>query len=329
MRHWNTREDLQLLERFVTALRQSKLLEPGGPIPGDPVEMQGLTFPTVTQCEEFALPTMVVSSITGSHTFDDATLRRVDLSKSRLDFSVWNNCHFCNVSFDSAKMLNVRFFGCTFHDCSFRSTALQNASFSVGRNGAETELVNTVFEKGDLRGASCNNPVLRAVRFVNCKFGQFVFDSPLCDQVDFVGKYEELTFRGTPREPARNNLRIDLSKADVFWLHADHGLDLTWVKLPADGSCMVITDRVRAVEILACRVETGGDEPAKKVANLLRSVYSDRGISPLEAGQTTFVISRRMVEYFADNPGPKRVAELFDKLRSIAQAEGLLAKSPA
>lgn len=109
MRSWNTREDLQLLNRFAAAVQESKLLEPGGPLPGDPVDLQGLAFPTVKQCESFALPTVVVSRISGKRVFDDATLKRVDFSKALLDFSVWNNCHFHQVSFDRAKFRNVRF----------------------------------------------------------------------------------------------------------------------------------------------------------------------------------------------------------------------------
>src|SRR5205807_2031460 len=94
---------------------------------------------------------------------------------------------------------------------------------------------NTHFEKADFRGASCHNPVLKASQFVNCKFGQFVFDGPDCNEVTFVGQYKELTFRGTPDEPSRNCLKIDLRDASICWLHANHGLDLTWVKLPRDG----------------------------------------------------------------------------------------------
>jgi uncharacterized protein YjbI with pentapeptide repeats len=326
MRSWNTPEDLQLLDRFAAAVQESKLLEPGGPLSGDPVDLQGLTFPTVTQCEEFALPTVVVSRISGNRKFDDATLKRVDLSRSILDFSVWNNCHFHQISFDKAKLRNVRFFGCVLDGCSFRSTDLSDASFSVGRSGAETEIVNTCFEKANFRGASCHNPVLKGVQFVNCKLGKFVFESPLCDGVTFVGKYKELTFRGTPAEPARNTLKIDLTKADICWLHANHGLDLTCVKLPADGSCMVITDRLRAIEVLADGLEREDAEAATKVAKVLRYVYSSRSVSPLAPTQTTFLISRRMIEDFADNPGTQQVEQIFGRLRSIAAQEACLAK---
>jgi uncharacterized protein YjbI with pentapeptide repeats len=326
MRSWNTHEDLQLLDRFAAAVRESKLLEPGGPLPGDPVDLQGLAFPTVTQCEEFALPTAVVSRISGNRVFADATLKRVDLSEALLDFCVWNNCHFQQVSFDRAKLRNVRFFGCVLDGCSFRSTDLSDASFSVGRNGAETHIINTSFEKANFGGASCHNPVLKATQFVNCKLGKFVFDSPLCDGVTFVGKYKELTFRGTPGERGRNNLKVDLTKADVFWFDADHGLDLTWVKLPADASCMLITDRLRAVEVLAKALESEGGEAAKKVAKVLRYVFSDAGVSPDDPAQKMFLISRRMVEDFADEPGEKVVEQIFRRLRETAEQAGCLAK---
>jgi|SRR5262245_119099 len=326
MRTWNTPEDLQLLDRFAAALQESKLLEPGGPLLGDPVDLKGLAFPTVTQCRELELPTLVVSRICGSRSFDNATLKRVDLSKSILDFSAWNGCHFHEVCFDRAKLRNVRFFGCVFEGCSFRSTDLSDASFSVGHNGAESTILSSLFERAVFRGASCHNLVLKATQFVNCKLGKFVFDSPLCDGVMFIGEYEELTFRGTPREPARNSLKIDLAKADICWLHADHGLDLTCMKLPADGSCMVVTDRLRAVDILADRLESEDDDASKKVAKVIRYVYSNRSVSPLEPAQTTFLISRRMVEDIADKPGAKAVEQVFGRLREIADQEGYLAK---
>lgn len=325
MRTWKTCEDLELLDRFLSTLRETKRLEPGGTIAGDPVNLQGLVFPTVTMCKELELSTVVASRISGSQKFYDVTLKRVDFSEARLDFSVWNDCRFEEVCFDRAKLCNVRFFGCTFGNCTFRSTLLSDASFSVGRIGAETEISDTVFESARFGGASCHNLVLRNCRFVRCKFGSFVFESPLCDHVEFVGRYKQLTFRGMPRDPERNRLRIDLTKTWLCWLNANHGLDLSWVRVPADGSCMVIADRLKAVEVLAEQLDVQGSEAAKKVATLLRKLYTDRSISPLSQDQTTFLLSRAMIEDFAGDA--EQGAELFEKIRSIAEEEGFLAKA--
>ena len=136
----------------------------------------------------------------------------------------------------------------------------EGASFSVGRNGRETEIIGAIFEKADFRGVSCHNPVLRSTSFINCQLDGFVFDGPLCEGVSIAGKYNELTIRGTPGEPARNGLRMDLSKASIVWLNADYGVDLTPAILPADGSCFVVKDRLRAVSRLCeCLVQEFGD----------------------------------------------------------------------
>jgi uncharacterized protein YjbI with pentapeptide repeats len=329
MRTWKTPQDLELVETLVTNLREHKHLRPGGPVGGDPVDLRGLAFPTVTMCEQLGLHTLIATRISGSQKFDDVMLMRVDLSEAMLEFSVWNNCRFEEVTFDDASLRHARFFGCVFERCSFRSTALSHASLSVGRNGTETQVRNSSFDRAVLDGASCHNPVFMNVRFDRCKLGSFVFDSPLLDQVEFVGAYKSLSLRGMPKERERNRAKIDLAKARICWLNADDGLDLTWVKLPADGSCMLITDRVRAVKLLADRLDAEGSAAGAKVGHMLLKLYSDKGISPLSADQTMFVLSRGMVADFAEESDPPRAAEIFEKVRRIAEEAGFLGKTMA
>jgi uncharacterized protein YjbI with pentapeptide repeats len=324
MRKWNLPDSLQLISNVVASLREQRLLQPGMFGLGDPLDLQGLSFPSVELCKQHYLATMFVSSMSGQQEFKDAVLRRIDFSRARLDFSVWNNCSFEQVRFDNAKLHNVRFFGCRFFDCSFRSTSLRDASFSVGQDGTETEIIRTIFEKVDFIGASCHNPVLRSTSFLNCELDGFVFDSALFDNVDFAGEIDELTFRGMPCEQGRNRLHVDLSKANVSWLNADYGVDLTAMTLPADGSCFIIKDRLRAINVLNTRLSQEAGDIGKEVTRLLLAIYSDRSISPMEPSQTTFALTYGQIKSFLSAENESMTKEVFEKIRSIALEEGFL-----
>jgi uncharacterized protein YjbI with pentapeptide repeats len=325
IRKWNAPDDLELLVRAFAAICESRLLEPGTITADDPVDLRGMSFPTVTLCKELELPSVVVSRVAGRQEFRDATIRKVDFSKARLDFSVWSDCHFDQVTFDGARLHSVRFFGCRFDACSFGAVKLRDASFSVGRDGRETEIIDTIFEKADFRGASCHNLVLRSTSFINCKLDEFVFDGPLCDGVDIAGQHNELTIRGTPGESARNRLRMDLSKATIEWLNVDYGIDLTPAILPSDGSCFVVTDRLRAVSRLCERLTRELGDIGNRVARVMNGLFSARAISPLEPSQTTFLISRGMIGDFAEITDEDVITSLFARIRSIAEQEGFLA----
>jgi uncharacterized protein YjbI with pentapeptide repeats len=325
MRKWNASNDLDILNRAFQAIREFGLIEPGSVSADDPVDLRGMSFPTVTLCKELELPTVVVNRIAGRQEFQDATIRRVNFSKARLNFSVWNDCHFDHVNFDGARLDSVRFFGCRFDACSFHSVELKDASFSVGRNGRETEINNTVFVKADFRGASCHNPVLRSTSFIDCKMDGFVFDGPLFDAVEIAGTYSELTVRGVHGEPARNRLRADLSKARLTWLNADYGVDLTAAILPADRSCLVITNRLCAVNRLCDRLPLKLGETGDRVARVIEALFGNRAMSPLKPSQTTFLLSRGMIADFAETNDEDVVESVFTRIRLIAEQDGFLA----
>lgn len=324
MRRWDTPEELKFLTRAVAVLQEGGVLAPDSLGLPSPLNMRGLVFPTVSQCKIADLPTAVVNRITGRLEFDNATLRDIDFTNARLDFSVWNNCAFERVCFDKATLNQMRFFGCRLVNCTFRSADLRDASFSVARNGAETEIADTIFEKADFRGASCSNPVIRLTSFVNCKLDGFVFDGAVCDRVEFVGRFKELTFRGAPNDGERNRLRIDLSRAAIMWLNVDYGLDLHQVILPLDDSCLIIKSRLRAIESLCARLPIESGKLGSRVANVLKGLFSERAISPLEPSQDMIMVSKEMIADFAETDATDIVNSIFILVRSIAQCEGYL-----
>lgn len=330
MRKWNTLIDITLLDRVIQDLLNSKRLQPGAELAGDPVDLQGLTFPTVAQCEEIHVPGIVATRVIGQKKiFYDAVVRRVDFSHAQLDFSVWNDSRFEQVIFDSATLCQVRFYGCQFVDCSFRFTRLHDATFSVGRNGRETEILRTRFEKCNFGGASSENIVWQDVVFKHCKLQGFVFEASQCDRVSFIGKYKELEFRGTRGEVVRNRPTLSLADANLSWLHANHGIDLSHVILPRDGSCIVILDRLRAVEVIAERLTEMYGERVANLARIFRGIFSNRGQSPLSQDQTMVFVSKRMLGEIGDDLPPEFVATIFDEIKSIAKSMGFLNNNPA
>lgn len=325
MRNWNSADDLMFLRKVFELLEGNRVLEPKAFGDTARLDLRGLTFPTVTQLEIQGRPSSVVRRVAGRLQFEEATLCDVDLSKARLDFSVWNHCVFERVCFDRASLQQCRFFGCRFVNCSFCAATLRDASFSIGRGGLETEFVGTVFDNADFRGATCSNPILRSTSFLNCKLRGFVFDGALCDNVIFEGEYKELTFRGLPGDSLRNRLCVDLSRARLMWLNADFGIDLEPVALPSDDSCFIIRDRIRTISLLCSDLQQEAG-PARKIANVLRALYSDRALSPLDRNQDSLLISRAMLADFAETEDPGTVGTPFDLMRNLCQSEGVLVK---
>jgi uncharacterized protein YjbI with pentapeptide repeats len=326
MRSWSTPDDLAYLGQIMEVLKKSNVLEPSVLGVSAPLDLRGLTFPTVTQCKALDLPTVIASRVAGHLEFNDDTLRDVDFSKARLDFSVWNDCLFERICFDGAKLKQVRFFGCRFVECSFRFADLRDSSFAVGQNGIETEIASTVFEASDFRGASCSNPILRSASFLNCKFDGFVFDGALCEGVVFTGRYKDLTFRGIPTDTERNRLQIDLSNASIVWLNVDYGIDLSDVVLPVDGSCLIIKDRLRAVASLCSRLPREAGHAGGLVAHVLKGLFSDSGVSTLESTQDTILISKEMIADFAETDDTNVVSSVFNVIRTICQSDGFLVR---
>jgi len=319
-----TPDRMQLFGRALTVLLEGGLLAPESLGLQGPLDLRGIALPTVPQTKVANSPTNVVNRISERLEFTNATLRDIDLNNATISFSVWSDCTFERVDFGHTHMNHARFFGCRFFNCTFSRTGLRNASFSVGRNGLETEISATCFNHVDFRSASCSNPVLRLTRFRNCKLDGFVFDGALCEHVSFIGKYPELTFRGVPNDRDRNLLGIDLSYANITWLNADRGLNLHAVIPPLDGSCLIIKERVRAIDCICERLPREAGAHGSLVSAVLVGLFSDRALSPLDPCQDMVLISKSMISDFAETTSTEIVNSIFFCVRAIAQSEGFL-----
>jgi uncharacterized protein YjbI with pentapeptide repeats len=317
---WESASELNLLDRLVSILKTGQTLQPGGPVPGDPVQLQGLEFPTVTLCKELELPNVVASRISGRQDFEDATLLRVDLSQANLAFSIWSNCRFVNVRFDKTKFENGRFLGCTFEDCSFVESDFSDVGITLSRRGRESAFIRCRFEKASFGGAAISKVDFRQVEFKSCSMKGLRFDESFFEGTRFIGSYPELIFRGTMDDPARNKLGIDFSEAKLGWLDTNHGIDLSLVIPPNDGSLIVFKDRLRTAGIVFSRLAE--ELPfARKVADHFRQIFSGGGPFPLEVGQSTYALSKSRIAACDKALSKDQLSEILRKLRDIAREE--------
>jgi len=287
--------EIRRIEGVLRCLNEDRLIEPGHTIPGDPVDLRGLEFPTVSHCRHLDLDDTVVNRVCGKQKVYDASLIRVDFSNAVLDHSVWNDCVFTEVLFSDVSLRNVRFFGCRFERCVFRNTNLSDASMSIGRNGKETELLGCRMELCNLRGASCHRLVVADTVLSDCELSDFVFNEAAFSHVVIRGAYDGLTFRGARGEPERNALNVDLSLAEVGWLNVDYGMDLRSTKFRDDGSCLVASNRRQACEAILELARQPGTATRHEAMRLLGAVFSDDSPSPLDPSQTMFYVSIAML----------------------------------
>jgi uncharacterized protein YjbI with pentapeptide repeats len=316
-----SQSQIQLLDRFLKTARDKKVIEPGGILEGNPVCLRGLAFPTVEECALLGIPEIDAKRLVGQQRIEGALLRKVDFSLAKLDFSVWSKCVFREVVFSRTSLQNCRFFGCEFTECSFQATDFSNCSFGIETDGSESSFQGCLFERALLRGVSWCRPSFTEVTFIGCRITKSEFDEPSFRASCFVGNYRELTFRGSPQKSERNLLDIDLTGAEVVWLHANHGVDLTGLRLSPHGTSLVIRNRDIAVPVLTRRLAAERKE-AQAIAYMLDNIFTNKSISPLSPCQQTVFISAKLIQELDENLTKDQAVSLLQAIRKIAVEEG-------
>jgi len=318
-------EQFRLLVRFLRVVRETTIIEPGGGLDGDPVCLRRMAFPTVEQVALLSIADVDAKRLVGQQKFEEVSLRRVDFAQSELDFSVWSRCHFEEVSFDRASLRNCRFFGCEFRVCSFLSTECANAAFSVGVDGTETSFRRCQFENARLRGVSWCKPSFAETSFIRCRFGQSEFDGASFEASRFVGHYDELTFRGDTSIGQRNCLDIDMTSAEVTWLNANHGVDLSCLRLLPLGPSIVVLKREEAIPAIAKQLGAERRE-AQKLARMLENIFTEKSVSPLASSQQTVYISVGLIRELDESLSKDQAEGLLRVIREIAFDKGFAAR---
>ena len=324
--NWTDPERSRAFQTFLEDARDRKLVAPGGRISGDPVDLRGLSFPTIGECEIHGILAPSAKLLSGQQTFDEVTFRRIDLTEAQMSFSVWRQCVFDEVTFERTILQGAKFFGCRFNKCSFLKSNLTNASFAVDAAGGETSFDNCIFRNAQFRGATCSNPVFQETDLLDCRLNGFEFDGAWFRSSRLSGKHHELTFRGVPRAGGRNRLEIDFSAAQICWLHANHGVDLTAARLSDDASCIIIKARNESIFKISNELRRRYGSQASCIAKMLEGIFTDKSISPLSIFQTTLFVSACMLSELDESLSREEVISIFLMIKRIADEMGVLHK---
>lgn len=317
---WSTSEGIQRVAKVVHCLNVEKTL-PRHDFSQEPVDLAGLHFPTVTLCEALALQGVTVQQVIGARPFSKVTMQNVTLRSSDLSYSTWSDSLFEHVDFSKATLDQVRFHGCEFVSCTFSRSTLTNVAFAPGPTGKLTQIRDCSFERADLRGSSWANVAVTDCAIANCYVDGVEFEEPLWRGVKLVGRYDELTYRGDGRRGAA--LGLDLRLADVCWLNADNGIDLSEIRLSHDSDAVVLKSRKVSVHQV-CDWIVEAVPSTRKLVGLLGVMFTERSPSPLSDLQDTYFLSACMFRQLDETLSSVAARRAMDAIRVQAKRSGFL-----
>jgi hypothetical protein len=183
--------------------------------------------------------------------FKKAKITNVDFSYSVFDGVILDGCRIDGAIFEMCDCIRMLQYACHFNNCRFVKSKLSNSGFGI--HGGRYD--NILFEEVNFNGAIFFSPDFFRCVFKNCKMNGIDFSASHFDQVKFVGKLDDVWFRGeSPRPDMQKQLKkrrlnpmvVDFSEAYLWFVTYSDNCDLSKVILPKDGQHYLIGD-VRGV----------------------------------------------------------------------------------
>ncbi len=184
---------------------------------------------------------------------------KIDFSYADFSGRYIEKCKFYDCIFDNVKMLDIGEEQCSFRDCIFRK-----GIYSGGLGLGESHYKNVQFQSVKMNSARIWWPDFEDCLFENCNLRSTDFGGAHFRNVKFVGKVDNVWFRGKMPDRYKENCRwrpeiderwdqvlpmeVDFSEATLSDLTISDWCDLSEVVLPSDGSCYLIPnlDAMRA-----------------------------------------------------------------------------------
>lgn len=160
------------------------------------------------------------------------------LSSSTLSNLWLKECNVSDCIFDNCDMSEVRLWGTSLSNVSFRSANLRGALLGgVSDSGKRNLFRNVDFSRADLRGTIYSEAEFVGCQFNNTKLDKVDFQSSTFEDCVFEGELREVLFyrRGFRKGnfPENKMTRVDLSRARLRWTEF-RGLDLADISPPSD-----------------------------------------------------------------------------------------------
>lgn len=248
------------------------------------------SFPTTISKEKFR--------------FKDIELTDTDLSFSKLDYSIWENCTFNNVLFHSVSGKNVILIGCTFNNVIFENTNMMN-SLLGGQVGISSGNFNRViFLKTNLRKTYYANPKFKDCEFIDCNLKEVDFNGSRFFNCTFEGELDSVFFHGYPeylQEDISSDLKnelynpmenVNFSKAEMFGISFINQIDLSSCIFPVSDNYLSIRYFPRTYNIARETISFEWKGREKEIAlNLIDNVY----LSDKNSGKQMDFIDKKVI----------------------------------
>ena len=219
--------------------------------------------------------------------FNDVVLHNVDLSYSKLDFSIWENCTFDNVLFTKSSLKNNKLIGCQFKNIVFENANLTDTLLG-GYDGLNSgSFYKVVFIKSDMRRTYYSFPKFEYCQFNNCNLKEVNFEGSRFFNCSFKGKLDSVFFCGFPQYLPEDILlklkgnkiynpmeNIDFSQAELFGVSFSNSIDLSSCIFPNSDNYIFIKSFPKTYETAKeyIKLKWKGNEKAIAL-NLIDNIY--------------------------------------------------------
>jgi len=259
-------------------------------------------------------------------------LKKVDFSYADFSGRYMRKCEFYDCIFDNVKMDNIQEAQCSFRDCIFRK-----GIYAGFLGSGESHYKNVQFQSVKINGTKMWWPNFEDCLFQNCNLRRTDFGGAHFKNVKFVGKVDNVWFRGKMPERYKENckwrpeiderwdqvfpMEVDFSEATLSDLTISNLCDLSEVVLPSDGSCYLILNLDAMRADISERLKKGKKRLLERLLNYYLSDREDKIMGILCLND----VYRDIREDFA----PEEQQESYDLCKEVCNdllSKGILSK---
>lgn len=252
-------------------------------------------------------------------------LTEADFSGIVLEGLEFEDCRFASTNFASTYDKDNQFVGCIFAKCSFYGAYIGMRARSTGE---PSHYEDCVFSENDFTKALFQNAIFRRTIFDNNRMKGVDFSTSGFWDCRFVGPVEDVWFRGSHPHPdqfeafgppVQSGLhRVDFSAARLAMIAISDGCPLEKIKLPEDGSCLLINIKGLLADAVQFSSKFGEDQSVvAKLVGWITCYAKPNGIStPQELGILCRHDLKKFLSPFIEH-SDELAAAVFEKARDL------------
>ena len=269
-------------------------------------DLTNISIPEAKIADQFVYKNYSVKVPQELFHFNEVLLLDVDLSHSKLDFSVWENCTFDNVVFNKASLKNVKWIGCQFKNVVFENANLMDSLLGGYDRLNSGNFYKVVFLKTNLRRTYYAFPKFEYCEFNYCDLKEVNFNGSRFFYCSFKGKLDSVFFCGYPQDLPDDILlklkenevfnpmnSVDFSQANLFGVSFSNYIDLSRCIFPNSDNYLFIKNFPKTFEIAKeyIRLKWKGNE--KEISlNLIDNIYLDK----MNLNNTSLFIDKKAID---------------------------------